>query len=135
MKGLLDDPRDVPGILNQVMMLGDRAGDLDHRRFLKRVGADDVAGHLASDRDQRDGIHLGVGQARDEVQGAGAGGRHHDARLAAGAGISLGGKDTPLLVARQNGPDPVAIPRERLVQGHACAARIRKDNLDSMTRQ
>ena len=51
-KGLLDDPCDVPGILDQVMVLGDRPGNLDHRRFLKRVGADDVPGNLAGDGDQ-----------------------------------------------------------------------------------
>ena len=42
MKRLLDDPGDIPGVLHQVMMLGDRPRNLDHRRFLKRVGADDM---------------------------------------------------------------------------------------------
>ena len=134
-KRLLDDPRDVLGVLDQVMVLGDRPGDLDHRRFLERVGADDVPGNLAGDGDQRHGIHLGVGQAGDQVERPGAGGRHHHARLAGGAGISLGREDAPLLVARQDRPDPVAVSRQRLVHRHARAARIGEDDLDAVPRQ
>ena len=84
---------------------------------------------------KRHGIHLGVGQAGDQVEGPGARSRHHHAGLAAGAGISLGREDAPLLVARQNGANPVAIARQRLVQGHAGAARIGKDDLDAVPRQ
>ena len=67
---LLDDPGDVAGVLHQVMMLGDRPADLDHRRFLEGVGADDVGGDLAGDGDDRQRVHLGVGQAGHQVQGA-----------------------------------------------------------------
>ena len=134
-KRLLDDPRDVPGVLHQVMVLGDRPRDLDHRRFLKRIGADDVPWDLAGDGNQRNRIHLGVGQAGDEIEGARARSRHHHAGLAAGAGITLGREDAPLLVAGQNRPNPVAVPRQRLVHGHARAPGIRKDDLDAVPRQ
>lgn len=66
----LDDPRGRR-ILNQVVVLGDRAGDLDHRCLLKRIGADHVPRHLAGDRHQRDRIHLGVGQTGDEIDAPG----------------------------------------------------------------
>ena len=135
MKRFLDDPRDIPGVLNQVMMLGDRPRHLDHRRFLKRIGADDMPGNLAGDGDQRHGIHLGVGQAGDQVERPGPGSRHHHAGLAAGPGISLGREDAPLLVARQDRPNPVAVSRQRLVQRHARAARIREDDLDTVPHQ
>ena len=55
-------------LLHQVMMLGDRAGDFDHRRFLKGIGADDVGGNLAGDGDQGNRVELGVGQAGDQVR-------------------------------------------------------------------
>ena len=100
MKRLLDDPRDILGVLDQVMMLGDRPGDLHHRRLLECVGADDVPGNLAGDGHERHRVHLGVGQAGDEVERPGARGRHHHARLAGGPGIALGREDAPLLVTR-----------------------------------
>ena len=65
---LLDDARHIAGVLHQVMMLGDRPGDLDHRGLLERVRADDVGGHLAGDGHQRDRVHLGIGQSGDQVQ-------------------------------------------------------------------
>ena len=132
---LLDDPGDVPGVLHQVMVLGDRPADLDHRRFLEGVGADDVGGDLAGDRDDRQRVHLGVGQPGDQVQGPGARRRHHDARLAAGAGVALGREDAPLLVAGQDGPDPVAEPRQRLVHRHARPARVGEDDFDAVPYQ
>ena len=81
-------------------------------------------GHLAGDGDERHRVHLGVGQAGDEVERPGARGGHHHARLAGGAGISLGREDAPLLVPRQDRPDPVAVPGQRLVHRHARPARI-----------
>ena len=132
---LLDDPGDVAGVLHQVMVLGDRPADLDHRRFLERVGADDVGRDLAGDRDDRQRVHLGVGQAGDEVQGPGAGGGHHDAGLAGDAGVALGGEDPPLLVAGQDRPDLVAVAGQRLVHRHARPARVGEDDLDAVPDQ
>ncbi len=132
---LLDDPGDLAGVLDQVMMLGDRARDLHHRGLLERVGADDVARHLAGDRHQRDGIHLGVGQAGHQVQRTRAGGRHHHARPARGPRISFGGEDAPLLVSRQDRANPVAKSRQGLMERHARAARISEDDLDPMANE
>ena len=105
MERFLDDPGDVAGVLDEVVVLGDRPADLDHGRFLEGVGADDVRGDLAGDRDDRQRVHLGVGETGDEVQGTRARSRHDDARLAAGSGVALGGEDAPLLVPRQDRPD------------------------------
>ena len=92
-------------------------------------------GHLAGDGDQRHRVHLGVGQAGDQVERTGPGGRHHHAGLAAGPRVSLGREDAPLLVPRQDRPDPVAVSRQRLVQRHARAARIGEDDLDAVPHQ
>ena len=62
---------------------------------------------LAGDGDERHGIQLGVGEAGDEVGGAGAAGGDADADLAGAAGVALGGEAAALLVARQNGAQPV----------------------------
>ena len=71
----------------------------------KRAFADHRLGHLAGDGDQRHGIHVGVGDAGDEVGRAGAAGGHADARPAGGAGVAFGGKRAALLVARQDRAD------------------------------
>ena len=54
------------------------------------------------------GIELGVGEAGDEVGGAGAAGGDADADLAGGAGVALGREAAALLVPRQDGAQPVA---------------------------
>ena len=134
-EGFLDDPRDVLRVLDEVMVLGDRPADLDHRRFLERVGADDLGGDLPGDGDDRQRVELGVGQAGDEVQGAGAGGRHHDAGPAGDAGVALGREDAALLVAGEDRPDPVPLAGERLVHRHAGAARVGEDDVDAVPRE
>ena len=58
----------------------------------------------------RHGIHLGVGQAGDEVGGAGSAGGHADADLAGAAGVALGGETAALLVARQDGAQSRSAP-------------------------
>ena len=130
MKRFPHDPGDVLGVLDQVMVLGDRARHLHHRRFLERVGADHVPRNLAGHGDQRHGIHLGVGQPGHQVERPGARGRHDDARLAGRPGVALGREDAPLLVARQDRADAVAVPRQRLVHRHARPARIGEDDVD-----
>ena len=89
--------------LNQIMVLGDGPADFDDRRFLERIGADDggrrpgpvmaMIGH---------GIHLGVGEAGDEVGGAGAAGGDADADPAGAARVALGREAAALLVPRQD---------------------------------
>ena len=71
----------------------------------------------------------------DQVERPGARRRHHHARLAGGPGISLGREDAPLLVARQDRPDPVAVPRQRLVHRHARPAGIGEDDVDAVAHQ
>ena len=135
MKRLPDNPGNVFRVLHQVMVLGDCAGDLDHRCLLKRIGADDVPGHLAGDGDQRNRIHLGVSQSRDKIERSRPRSRHDYAGLARGAGVSLGGEYAPLFVAGQDRANPVLVARESLVQGHARTPRIGKHDIDAMARQ
>ena len=56
--------RQVRDVLDQKIVLGGRARDAESVGLLKRVAADQLAGHLAGDGDDRDGIHHGVDQDR-----------------------------------------------------------------------
>src|SRR5207244_1136633 len=62
-------------------------------------------------------------------------GGHADADLAGAAGISLGGKATALLVPRQNRAQPGADARQRLVDRHARASGVGKDDFDPVVEQ
>ena len=116
-------------------MLRDAAADFDDRRFLKRIGADDLGGHLAGDRDQRNAVELGVGDGRDQVRRAGPARGHAHARLAGAAGDALGGKPAALFVPGQDGSQLVGKPREGLVQRHARPARVGENRVDAVVDQ
>jgi len=86
-------------------MLCDGTRYLDDGGFLEGVGADHAAGDLAGDGDEGDAVEHGVGEAADEVGGAGAGGGDADAGDAGGTGVALGGEDATLLVAGEDVAD------------------------------
>ena len=103
-------------------MFDNRQGHAEDVGFLERAFADHGLGHLAGDGDQRHGIHVGVGDAGDEVGRARPAGGHADAGPAGGAGVAAGGEGPALLVARQNGADGGA--GQGLMDFHAGAAGI-----------
>jgi len=76
-------------ILDQIVVFGDGAADAEHIRFLERVIADQMAGHLAGDGHQRDRIHVGRGQPGHQVGGTRPGGGHADAHLAGSTGKTI----------------------------------------------
>ena len=101
-EGLVDDPRQLGRVLDQVAVLDDRQRDAGDVGLLEGVGADEVAAHLPGDGDQRRRVQVGVGDAGDQVGGAGAAGGHADADLAGGAGVAVGGVRRALLVAHED---------------------------------
>ena len=123
-KGFLHNPRHVADAGDHVVMFGDRAANFHHRGFLKRISADDRLGNLACDRDQRDTVQLGVGDAGHQIGRSWPAGCHHHAGLAGGPGDSLSRKAAALFVSRQNRTNVVALLAQGLMQGHAAAARI-----------
>ena len=110
----------VRGMLGRVgdqeVVLGDRHRDAADVRLLEGVRADRLGGDLAGDRDQRDRVHVRVGDRGDEVGGAGARGRHADADLAGGLGVAGGRVARALLVADQDVPDLRGV-HHRVVRG------------------
>ena len=100
---------DVEGLVH---VLGDlaRVGDLEgvlHERqrgaedvgLLEAVGADQLGADLAGDEDGRDRVQHRVGDRRDQVGRAGAGGGEGDPDPAGGLGVALGRVAAALLVA------------------------------------
>ncbi len=89
-KGLAERLRQFGGVFENHIVLGDRAGDTGHVGFLESIIADQLGPHLSGDGDQGHRIHHGIGDAGDEVGGAGAGGGDDDTHFAGGAGIGIG---------------------------------------------
>ena len=64
-EGFGDDLRDLGGIGDDEVVFRDRHGDAADVGFLEGVGAENRAGHLAGDGDERHGIQVGVGDGGD----------------------------------------------------------------------
>ena len=124
-----DGTRDLQRIGDEEVVLGDRQRDAPDVGFLERVGADRTARDLAGDRDDRHGVHVRVGDRRDEVGRAGARGRHADADLAGREGVPLGRVSGALLVADEDVPDLLGV-QERVVRREYRAARDAEDGVD-----
>src|SRR5699024_1604244 len=80
---------DVVDVLDQVVVLGDGGGDAVDVRLLEGVGADEAAGHVACNGNDRRRVHLGGRESGYQVGGTRATGGEADARLAAGAVVGI----------------------------------------------
>ena len=62
-----DYPWQIRRLLHQVVVLGDRRGDAHNIRLLKGILANQGIGHLTGKADQRNRIHVGGGDAGNQV--------------------------------------------------------------------
>ena len=99
---LVHDARDLGRVLDDERVLDDRHRDAERVRLLEAVGAEQLGPHLAGEGHQRHGVHHRVGQRRDDVRRARAGGREHDAHAARSLGVALGGMPAAGLVADED---------------------------------
>ena len=112
-------------IAHHEVVLRGGARDAEGVGFLEGVAADELGVHLASDRDQRNGIHQGVDQAGDQISGAGAGCGAADADLAGSARITRGREGGILFVANQDVLDVGVV--NRVVEGEGNAAGVAEE--------
>ncbi len=127
-EGLGDHPGDLGRVGDQVVVLGDRHGDAADVRLLEGVGADRLGGDLAGDRDDRHGVHVGVGDRGDQVGRARAGGGHADPDPAGGLGVAGGGVAGALLVPDQDVAHLGGV-HQRVVRGKDGPARDAEDGV------
>jgi len=113
----------------EVAVFHHRQGHPEKVGLLKSALADHCLRHLAGDGDERDRIHERVGDAGDEVGGAGAAGGHAD--TGRGTGVALGRERAALLVAGQDGADLLG-SGQRLVKLHARAAGVSEDRVHAL---
>ena len=121
-EGLLEDAGEVARILDQIAAFCEglaRAGDV---RLLEDVAPQQVASHLAGDGHQRNGIHIGGGESRDEVGRPGTRSGHADAHPAGSAGVAARGVAGVLFFPHQDVAQRGGV--QRVVEGADGRARI-----------
>jgi hypothetical protein len=129
-EGLADGQGQVVDIPHQEVVLDAGPGDADRVHLLEGVVADQSGGYLAGEDHQRNGIHVSGGDAGDGIGHTGARGDQHHARLAAGAGIAIGGVTGGLFVADQHVLD-VVLEVERVINVQDGTARITEQIFDA----
>ncbi len=132
-KGLVNHPRQIRDVLNQVVVLGARARDTEGVRFLEGVAAHQLAVHLAGDGHHRNRVHDGVHQAGGQVGGARAGGGAADSHAAGRAGIAGSGERRVLLVPYQDVADGVIV--YRIVERDRDASGVPEETIHALAGQ
>ena len=132
--GLAEDPAEVGQVLDQVVVLGDGAGDPDRVHLLEGIGPDGPAGHLARDEQGRDRVLVGVGDGGGQIGGPGPRGRQRDPHPTADPGITLGRVPCPALLAAEDELRAGVAAAHALVQLHMQrdhgTAGVAEDDLD-----
>ena len=105
-------------------MFCNSATDFYDRRLLKSVGANHRCPDLAGDRNQGNAVQFSIRYSRDEIRRSGSAGCNADTSIAGGTRVTLRRKPTTLLVSRKDGSQIGMVSAQRLMQWHACAARV-----------
>ena len=121
-KRLADGWRDVRGVTDKVVVLGDRQRDAGDVRLLKRVRSDQAAAHLPGDADDGGGVHHRGGDAGDHVGRAGPRRRDRHADAAGRTGVAVRHVRGALLVTDEHVTDREL--QHRVVRRQDGAARI-----------
>ena len=129
-----DDPRQLVGVADEVVVLRHRQRDAVDVDLLERVLADERARDVAGDRDDRDGVEEGGADAGDEVRGARAGRPHADADAAGDAGVAVGGVGAALLVADEDVAQ-LGVVAEDVVERQDHAAGVAEEDVDALVEE
>ena len=134
MEGFLDRRRNLRGAHQQVVVLRDRQRDAGDICFLEPVAANQVARDVAGQHDHRHRIHVGGGDAGDEVGRAGARGRQANTGAAGDAGIAVGSVRGSLFVSYKDVLDIWVFP-QRVVERQDDPAGVAEEDLDPLRTQ
>ena len=129
-----DDPRQVVGIADEVVVLGHRQGDAVDVDLLERVLADEGQGTLPVIATIGTESRSAVPIAGDEVRRAGAGRAHAHADLAGDASVAVGGVGAALFVADEDVPQ-LRVVAEDVVERQDHAARVAEEDIDALAQE
>jgi hypothetical protein len=121
-------------ILDQEIVLHAGPGNAHGIHFLEGILADGRGGNLAGDHHHGNGIHVGGGDTRHRVGGAGAGCHDGHADLAGTTGVGVGRMDGRLLMAHQDVLE-ILLLVDFVIDVEYRAARVPEDVLDTFVAQ
>ena len=114
---------------NEIAVFHNRAGHADDIGLLEGVFADVLGSDLTGDDDHRNGIHICVGNAGEEVRRSRSAGCHADPGLAADARITVRAECAALLMTGQNHANGGIL--QSLVEFNSLTARIGENEIDA----
>ena len=128
---LLDDPGDVVGILDEVVVFHHGHRDAEDVSFLEGVLAEHPGDLLTAEDHHGHRIHRSGHETRDRVSGTGAGGHQNGGGLASGPGITVRHVDGPLFVAHEDELHARLDRLQRVEDGESRPTRVTENILDS----
>ena len=117
------------------VVLGDGHGDAGDENFLEAVLADIAGAHVAGEGHQGHAVHIGGGDAGDQVGGAGAAGGQHHAGAAGGPGVAVRRVAGALLVGGEHMADLVLALVQFVVEVQHRAARVAEQGIHALLHQ
>ena len=120
---------------HRVVVLRDGHRNALNVGLLEGVLAQQRCGDVAGEGDHRHAVHVGCGNAGDEVRGTGAAGGQHDAGAARGAGVAVRRVGRALLMGGQHMADAVRVFIKFIVQIQHCAAGIAEQGVNALLDQ
>ena len=121
-------------VLHQHAPLGDREGDPDDVGLLERVTAHHRAGHLPGDGHHGRVVHVGAGQAGDEVGGTGSRGGDTHAGAPGGTGVAVRRMRRGLLVPHEDVAQAGELG-QRVIERHDRAARVPEHHVHALLQE
>jgi hypothetical protein len=118
----------------EVMLCDGHRNALDVR-FLKAVPANAAGGHVAGKGHHGHRVHIGGGNAGDQIGGTRAAGSQHHAGAAGGAGVAVRCMGCALLVGGKHMGDAVGILIQLVVKVQHSAAGVAKKSVHSLLAQ
>ena len=134
-EGFAQGVGEVLHVVDHEIVLGDGHGDARDVDFLEGVLAHEGGGHVAGDGHHGHGVHVGGGDAGDEVGGAGAAGGQYYAGAAGSTRVAVGRMGSTLFMSSDDMFDAVLIPVELIVQIQHSAAGVAEERIDALLHQ
>ena len=122
-------------VAHREIVLGDGHGDALDVGLLEGIPAQLGGGHVAGESHHGHAVHVGGGDAGDQIGGAGAAGGQHHAGAAGGPGVAVRRVAGALLVGGEDVAHTVGIAVQLIVQIQHGAAGIAEDGVHPLLHQ
>ena len=134
-EGFPDGVGQLIHVFDNVIVLGDGHGHAGDVHFLKAVQSQQIAGHVAGNGHYRNGIHIGGGNAGDQIGGAGAGSGDAHAYPSGSPGIAVCCVGCTLFMGGFNMANLVAVLVQGIINIQDCAAGIPEYGIHALFQQ